>query len=222
MAEPVADGADASPTGGEMAAEPAAGAAMEVAGAAAEEMPPAPAPEIVEEAMEVAAAPAAETASPEALRIEADGEPGAIVLEPPAEPEMAEPEPEPEMEMEMAESAAPAAGPRVQLAAFRSPERAEIGWGADRRGARGPPGRARSYGGARRSRRRERDIPPPAGRADGRRQDGEGAVRQVARARAGLPGRCPVAAGIKLKSGPPDGGGAAGGYGSVTRCARFP
>ncbi len=115
--------ADASaPSAGEGLAEPTADAGAEDAEAPEEEVLLAPEPEVVEESMEVATAPAAEPADPEPLRIEAEAEAEAIVLEsPPAEPEPAMAEP--------SEEAAPAAsGPRVQLAAFRSPERAEIGW----------------------------------------------------------------------------------------------
>ena len=136
MAE-AAEGAGAMESAGEMAEEPGAVAEIgEAAEAVEEEVLLAPEPETLEEPREVASA--AQPADPEPLRIEADGEPEAIVLEPPPEAAMAEPaEPEmaePEMAAaEMAEpterSAAEAAGPRVQLAAFRSPERAEIGWG---------------------------------------------------------------------------------------------
>ena len=126
--------AGAMESAGEMAEEPGAVAEIgEAAEAVEEEVLLAPEPETLEEPREVASA--AQPADPEPLRIEADGEPEAIVLEPPPEAAMAEPEmAEPEMAAaEMAEpterSAAEAAGPRVQLAAFRSPERAEIGWG---------------------------------------------------------------------------------------------
>ncbi len=116
---------------GEMAEKPAADQGMEEpeGAMAEEEVLIAPEPEMVDEAMEVAVAPAAEPVDAEPLRIETEDEPEAIVLEAPAaeltpEPEMAEPE-----MAEPAERAAPpASGPRVQLAAFRSPERAEIGW----------------------------------------------------------------------------------------------
>ena len=112
--------ADASGEPSEMVEEPASDA-----GAVDEEVLVAPELEVVDEAMEVATAPAVEAADPEPLRIEADDEPEAIVLEP---PEPAEPTPEPEIVEEAGAAVRVGAGPRVQLAAFRSPERAEIGW----------------------------------------------------------------------------------------------
>ena len=144
--EGAAESASVAEEGGEMAAiEPAPGGADEIA--AVEEVLIPPEPEVIEEAMAVASIPEAaeppgpepsipDPLTPEPLRIEPESEPETIVL---IEPPAAEPEPEPEPEIEstaMPEDAEPAPaapemglGPRVQLAAFRSSERAEIGWG---------------------------------------------------------------------------------------------
>ena len=128
MAEPPEDagGALMEPSGTAEGTDADADTAMDEAMAVEEEILLAPEPETVDQATEVASAPAAEPADPEPLRIEAEGEPEAIVLEPPA---LADAAPEPELAEPVESAAAGAAGPRVQLAAFRSPERAEIGWG---------------------------------------------------------------------------------------------
>lgn len=120
------DAAGASMEPSATAEETDADTAMDEAMAVEDEVLLAPEPESLDEATEVASAPAPEPADPEPLRIEAEGEPEAIVLEPPAP---ADPAPEPEMAEPAERAAAVAAGPRVQLAAFRSLERAEIGWG---------------------------------------------------------------------------------------------
>ena len=123
-ADAPAAGASIEPSG--TAEETDADTAMDEAMAVEEEVLLAPEPESLDEATEVASVPAAEPADSAPLRIEAEGDPEAIVLEPPPP---VEPEPDPEMAEPVESAAAVAAGPRVQLAAFRSPERAEIGWG---------------------------------------------------------------------------------------------
>ena len=133
--EAAAEGAGVAEEGGEMAeVEPAPGGPEETTAVEEDVLVP-PEPDVVEDAMAVASAPAPEVTeapSPEPLRIEPESRPETIVLQ---EPPATEPETETEMAAvtESVEPAPAAAemglGPRVQLAAFRSPERAEVGWG---------------------------------------------------------------------------------------------
>ena len=148
-----AEGESVAGEGGEMAeVDPAPGGADEII-AVEEEVLAAPEPDVVEEAMAVAEAPEPseppaeplapepstppeplipEPLIPEPLRIEPESAAETIVLN---EPPTADAEPEIELTAitESVEPVPAAAemglGPRVQLAAFRSPERAEIGWG---------------------------------------------------------------------------------------------